>query len=74
MYYSYSIFSLFLCPLLGELLMPVFLSSKLFFEAAKVGGGAFAVGMKAALATVAANQNPEKRRTSRRILSSDDEF
>jgi len=58
----------------GELLMPVFLSSKLFFEAAKVGGGAFAVGMKAALATVAANQNPEKRRTSRRILSSDDEF
>ena len=53
--------------------MPAVLSAKLFLEAAKVGGGAFSVGMKAALTQVAENQNPEKRRTQRRIVS-DDEF
>jgi len=50
----------------GELLMPVMLSTKLLLEAAKLGGSAFAVGLKSAAATVAESQGPEKRRRARR--------
>lgn len=55
------------------MLMPVWLSSKLLLEAAKVGSGAFAVGMKAALTTVAENQNPERKRTQRRVVANNDD-
>lgn len=51
--------------------MPAVLSAKLLVEAAKVGGSAFAIGMKTAVTAVVESQGPEKRRRSRRNVSSD---
>lgn len=55
----------------GDILMPAVLSTKLFFEAAKVGGSAFAVGLKSAVSSVAESQDPEKRRRMKKRSSSE---
>ena len=50
----------------GDLLAPVLLSSRLLFEAGKVGGGALAIGVKSAIVNVVENSDPEKRRKAKR--------
>lgn len=55
----------------GDVLMPAVLSTKLFFEAAKVGGSAVAVGLKSAVSSVAESQDPEKRRRMNKRSSSE---
>jgi hypothetical protein len=57
--------------IIGDVLMPAVLSTKLFFEAAKVGGSAFAVGLKSAVSSVAESQDPEKRRRMKKRSSSE---
>ena len=46
----------------GDLLAPAILSGKLLFEAAKVGGGAFAIGLQSATTAIIQSQDPERRR------------
>ena len=46
----------------GDLLAPAILSGKLLLEAAKVGGGAFAVGLQSATTAIIQSQDPERRR------------
>lgn len=56
----------------GELLAPVFLSSKLLLGAGKVGGGALAIGLKSAVVNVVENADPEKRRKAKRSSFGDE--
>jgi hypothetical protein len=46
----------------GELLMPAFLSTKLLWEACKLGGGATLVGVQTAASVILQSQDPENRR------------
>ena len=61
----------FVLNIIGDVLMPAVLSAKLLVEAGKVGGSAFAVGMKSAVANVVENQDPMNKRRGRRRAPSD---